>query len=270
MNPKQNEGTLLFAFILVIGLIAITRFTSIKPHWGSLEMRPTSTITVSGVAKKDQANQIANFGAGMESIEATKEEALNKTNEAMNQLIDKVKQMGIDDKDIQTQAVNVYQETEYVNEGPEIMESPDTTPMIYPQNPGKAQKGQWRASNSISIKLREVDKAKTLLSILNESGANNVYGPNFSIDDSESATDELLSAAVVNAREKAEKIAAANKQKVGKIISVTEGGEAYPMYRAYDSVMPMALGAEKSVTNADLEPGSSQTSKSVTVTFELN
>jgi phosphatidylserine/phosphatidylglycerophosphate/cardiolipin synthase-like enzyme len=78
MNQKQNGGNLFFAFILVVGLIAITRFTDLKPHWGSLEMKPTSTITVSGLAKKEQSNQIANFTAGMESIETSKEEALNK------------------------------------------------------------------------------------------------------------------------------------------------------------------------------------------------
>jgi uncharacterized protein YggE len=231
-------------------------------------MRPTSTITVTGLAKQEQANQVAEFSAGVESIESTKEEALNKANDAMNQLIAKVKAFGIKEEDIQTQAVNVFQDTEYVP-----VDSPVTNVMestIYPIPPSKAQKGDWRANNSVTIKLREVDKANDLLAILNNSGANYVYGPNFSLDDSQAASDELLSAAIVNAREKAEKMASANKQKVGKIISVTEGGNAYPMYGSYNLAMPMDARETKSIINAELEPGSSQTSKSVTVTFELN
>ena len=257
MNQKQNSGTLLFAFILVVGLIAITRFTDLKPHWGSLEMKTTSTITVSGLAKKEQDNQIADFTAGMDSIEASKEEALNKVNEAMNQLIAQVKEFGIKEEDIQTQTASVYQETDYV--------SIDTN--MYPR--GDAQKGDWRANNSVSIKLREVEKAEALLAILNESGANNVYGPSFGIEDANLASDDLLADAVANAREKAEKIAAANNQEIGKIISLTEGGVS-PILSAY-KLAPMAGGGmSESAIDADLEPGSSTTSKTVTVTFELN
>jgi len=257
MNQKPNGGNLFFAFILVVGLIAITRFTNLKPHWGSLEMGSTSTITVSGLAKKKQSNQIASFTAGMDSIETSKEEALNKVNEAMNQLIAKVKDFGIKEEDIQTQTASVYQETDYVDSN-----------MMYPQR-GDAQKGDWRANNSVSIKLREVDKAEDLLAILNESGANYVYGPDFSIEDADLASDELLTEAVTNAREKAEKVAAANNQKVGKIISLTEGGTS-PVYSAYKLMAPMAGGGSESAIDANLEPGSSTTSKTVTVTFELN
>ena len=134
MNQKLNANTLLL-FLLVIALIAITRFTDLKPHWGSLEMRTNATITVSGTAKQEQNNQIANFTAGMESIEATKEEALNKTTAAMNQLIDKVKAFGIKAEDIQTQNASVYQETEYVPMN-------EVSTLIYPpQERGDARKG---------------------------------------------------------------------------------------------------------------------------------
>lgn len=263
MNQKQLSGTLLLAFVLVIALITITRFTNLKPHWGSLEMRSNATITVSGTAKKEQPNQIANFTAGVESIEETKEAALNKANEAMNELIIKVKEFGVKEEDIQTQNASVYQETEYVSTNDSVSSN-----LMYPQpDRGNAKKGDWRANNSITIKLREANQAEALLAILNASGANYVYGPDFSIDNTESTSDELLTEAVTNAREKAEKIAAANKQTVGKIISFTEGG-VYPIYESYKSAIPMAGGS--AVADASLEPGSSTTSKTVTVTFELN
>lgn len=263
MNQTKHEITLLFSFLLIVALIAITRFTNLKPHWGSLEMRANSTITVSGMAKTEQNNQIANFTAGVESIEETKEKALEKTNETMNQLIVKVKELGIQEKDIQTQNASVYQETEYLP-----MDNSVNNLMYPPPERGDARKGDWRANNSINIKLREVEKADTLLALLNNSGANYVDGPNFSIDNAESAGDELLTQAVINAREKAEKIAAANKQRVGKIVSLTEGGSYAPYYK---SVMPMAgAGVSETMIDADLEPGSSNISKTVTVTFELN
>ncbi len=261
MNLKQHLLKILVCFLLVIGIMALTRFTALKPHWGSLEMRSSSSITVSGTAKKEQSNQIANFTVGVESIEESKEAALNKAATAVNQIIAKVKEFGIKAEDIQTQEASVYQETEYVTN--------EVSTMIYPQpNRGDARKGDWRANNSLSIKLRNVDQAEALLTLLNNSDANYVHGPNFSLDDTEVIGDELLAAAVINAREKAEKIAAANKQKVGKILSLVEGG-SYPVYDSYKSVMPMTAGGT-AVVEAELEPGSSTTTKTVTVTFALD
>lgn len=268
MNPQRNDGTILLIFALTIALIAITRFTSIRPHWGSLEMRPASTVTVTGTAKKDQANQIASFTAGVESIEPSKEAALGKVNEAMNQLIAKVKDFGIKAEDIETTQANVYQDTEYINQV-EGSTGTGVTTMMYPQppQPSKAVKGDWRATNLVTIKLREVSRADGLLSILNNSGANNVSGPNFNLEDAQASSDQLLTEAVANARFKAEQIATANSQKIGKIISVSENG----YYGGYETAMPMmALSRTKDVAVANLEPGSSQTSKSVVVTFELN
>lgn len=259
MNQKFSLSTAVVIFLMIVALMAVTRFTPVRPHWGSLEMRPSSTITVSGQSKAEQSNQIAEFSAGVETIEATKEEALNKANEAMNELIASVKALGIEDKDIQTQSANVYQETQY--ERPEIM--------IYPPMPddGTAVKGNWRANNSVTIKLHQVDQAEDLLNVLNQSGANYVYGPNFMVDETTVDEGTLMGEAVADAREKAEKVASGNQQKVGKIISLSEGG-AYPMY-AYESAMNFGVGGAKDVARAELEPGSSTTYKNVTVTFEL-
>lgn len=260
MNNNRYIGNALFTFILIIGLIAISRFTSFKPFLGSIESRAVSTITVSGTAEEDISNQIATFSVGMDSIESTKEEALNKVNQAMNDVIAKVKEFGIDDQDIQTRNADVYQETEYVGG--------ETSTLIYPV--GDAQKGDWRGNNSLTIKLRDVSKAEELLSILNNSNANYVTGPDYSVENDDINTNALLNKAVVNAREKAASIAQANGQKVGKILSVSENGtnSVYPMY---ELAIPMAGGgSSKSVTDANLEPGSTTTSKAVTVTFELN
>jgi uncharacterized protein YggE len=256
-NTKNN--TLLVGFVLILALMAITRFTPLRPHWGSWESKYTSTITVTGEAKETVNNQIANFTAGVEAIETDKDTALTKVNEAMNELIAQVKAMGIADADIQTQNASVYQETEYEQ----------VEPMIYPPMPdtGSARKGNWRANSSVSITLRNVDQAQALLDLLNNSGANYVYGPNFSLD-TETENDELLAKAVIDAREKAEKLATANGQKVGKIISLSEMD--YPMYGGYAETMsarPMDSG--KAMPVPELEPGSSQVRQSVSVTFEL-
>lgn len=261
LNTTHRFKKPALVFTLILLLIVLTRFTNLKPDWGSFEIktRQASTITVTGKAEKQELNQIAYFTAGVESIEESKEAALKKSTEAMNQLIEQVKAFGIQAEDIQTQNVNVYQETEYVKE------TGVTNNLMYPDR-GDAQKGDWRANNSVDITLRDVKRAEELLAILNNSGANYVTGPNFSLDDADQLADELLAEAVKNARAKAEKIAATNQQKVGKIITLSEDA-VYPLYENYRSAMPLSGGGGM---DAKLEPGSSTTAKTVSVTFELN
>lgn len=258
-NHKYSPWLLVFGF--TVALIALTRFTPLKPHWGSLEMRQAATITVTGEARETRTNQVAQFTAGFEAIEVDKDTALSKANQAMNEVIEQVKTLGVEAADIQTENANVYQEIEY--ERVEIL--------IYPPMPdaGTAKKGQWRANNSVSIKLRNIDQAEQLLSLLQNSGANYVYGPNFGLDQDQIATDtELVTQAVAAAKTKAEQIAAASGQRVGKMVSFYEN-ETYPVFRGYAETMPMAMGSSKDAVVANVEPGSSQLHKTVTVTFEL-
>lgn len=241
-------------FLNLVGIIVIlTALCLLIPwehvNWGKISILPASTITVTGEAKQDLTSQIANFSAGVTATNIDKQTAVNEVNSAMEKIIKSVKDFGIDEKDIQTQQVSVYQTKE---DRPEIM--------IYPPRP--SGKDVWQASNSISIKLRNIDQASALTDLLQQSNATNVYGPDYSLDDTTQAQADLLSKAIDNAREKAEKIAVASKRKLGKIITVSEGSAIMPgpVFRA--------MSVAESVPTP-VEPGSETVYKSVTVTFEL-
>lgn len=219
-------------------------------NWGKISILPASTITVTGEAKQDLTSQIANFSAGVTATNKDKQTAIDEVNTQMTKIIQAVKDFGIDQKDIQTQQVSVYQTKDNI----EIM--------IYPSRP--SAKDVWQASNSISITLRDITKASALADLLQASGATNVSGPNYSLDDTTQAQADLLAKAIANAREKADKIATASQRKLGEVITVSEGSSGYPG--------PLFAGggmmAEKSVPTP-VEPGTETVYKSVTVTFEL-
>ena len=227
----MKKFLLILLFFLGLGLL-------IKFVPFSLE--PSASITVTGEAKLDLTSQIANFSAGVTATNEDKQTAINEVNTQMTKIIQAVKDFGIDEKDIQTQQVSVYQTKE------ERLSVKDV----------------WQASNSISLKLRNIDQASTLADLLQQSNATNVYGPNYSLDDTTQAQVDLLSKAIDNAREKAEKIAVASKRKLGQVITVSEGGTVMPgpVFRA--------MSVAESVPTP-VEPGSETVYKSVTVTFEL-
>ena len=117
-------------------------------------------------------------------------------------------------------------------------------------------------SNTVEIKLRNVDQAAGLAGLLTKSGANNVYGPNFTFDDTSEQATALFDAAIQNAKEKAMKVAAGSGAKLGNVLSVTEAG-------ASQQPVPLYARMEGGGGGVPIEPGSGTVSKSVTVTFEL-
>jgi uncharacterized protein YggE len=231
---------IMVVIVVVIGVVMIP-----KMNWGRVTMQPGEVVTVTGEARKIEKNQMASFTAGVESVNDKKEEAVKEVNDKVQALISAVKGFGIKTEDIKTQNTSVYQSEE----------------MYWDNGVQKSRKGQWRVSNSIEIVLREVDKTSALTDLLNASGANNVYGPNFQMDSSNKVETELFDEAIKNAREKAEAIAKASGRNLGKVMSVNEGGSVsnLPIYAAKDG-----MGG-----GSPIEPGSSTISKSVIVVFEL-
>lgn len=243
--------TFLFAFLgfllaglVLIGLSFVIPWSMVD--WGTFSLKPASTVTVVGEARSQKKNEIAAFSAGVNAVGDDKERAISDVNAKVGAIIESVKTFGIAPEDIKTQNLSINQNQE----------------TYYEDGRQKSRPGQWNVSNSIEIKLRAVDRASALADLLGKSGANNVYGPNFSLDENSTDADSLLADAIENARTKAEEAAKAAGKRVGKIYSITEGalsGGPVPLYRM-DGIGGGGGG---------MQPGTGTVGKSVTVTFEL-
>jgi len=215
--------------------------------WGKIVMSPERMVTVSGYAESKEKNQIANYSAGVNAVKDNKDEAVKEVNDKIAAITQAVKDFGVAVEDIQTQSTSVYQRQEtYYDDGVQ-----------------KSKPGQWDVNNTISITLRDIERAAGLADLLTKSGATNVYGPNFQLDSSKKAEDSLMADAIADAKVKAEAIAKASGTSLDKIISVSEGasnGVSYPLY---------ALDGRGGGGGAAVEPGSTSVSKTVTVVWSL-
>jgi hypothetical protein len=258
-NPVQVKQTQaksfsflsnLFVSVFVLGLLlSAFYFLPLKDiKWGKIEFTQPSTIVVTGIAESKEKTQIATFTAGVSAVSDNKDEAVNSVNQKVEGIINAVLKFGIERSDIKTENLNIYQQEEtYWDEGRQ-----------------KTRPGQWRVSNNISIVLRNVDRASELSKVLTQTGATNVYGPNFSFDDTKAVEESLIKDAIENAKNKAQKIADLSGKKLGGIVSVSEG---YP-----SQVIPYLksdIGLGGGGGGAPIEPGSGTVSKTVTVIFEI-
>jgi uncharacterized protein YggE len=236
---QQIISIVVLAFLVGLGSMFL-------PSWGRFELKPTRTVTVVGEAKSQEKSQIAIFSAGVNAFNDDKNAAVNEVNKKVEAIITAVKEFGIVPDDIKTQSLNIYQNQE----------------QYYEEGRQKYRPGQWNVSNTVEIKLRNVDQAAGLAGLLTKSGANNVYGPNFTFDDTSEQATALFDAAIQNAKEKAMKVAAGSGAKLGNVLSVTEAG-------ASQQPVPLYARMEGGGGGVPIEPGSGTVSKSVTVTFEL-
>ncbi len=215
--------------------------------WGKLVMSPERVVTVTGYAESKEKNQIANYSAGVNAVKDSKDEAVKEVNDKIAAITQAVKDFGVDASDIQTQSMSVYQRQD----------------SVYENGVQKSKPGQWDVNNTISVTLRDVEKAAAMADLLTKSGATNVYGPNFQLDTSAKAADSLMADAIADARVKAEAMANASGTTLDKVISVSEGssgGVVYPLYAAMDG---------RGGGGSSVEPGSTSISKTVTVVWSL-
>lgn len=204
------------------------------------------SITVTGSANRQDANQLASFNATVSSKNADKAEAVSEVNQKSAKLVADLKTFGISDKDLKTQSLNIYRDqAPYWEDGVQ-----------------KFRDGDWNASISVDITLRDISKSSDLTDLLAKADTSNIWGPNYSLAEGEPEKVALLKEAYDSAKVKAEALAGGMGLRVGKVLSVVEGSEYSPIYPLRDAGMGAGGGG-------GLEPGSSSVSTSLTVTFEL-
>lgn len=237
--------------LLIIGLFSLL-FPWKMISWGKITTEQENVVIVTGYADQSSVNQTATFSVGVSQTNADKQKAVDMVNNEIASIIEKVKGFGVDEKDIKTQSLSIYQNQE-----------------SYTDSFGayKSKPGDWSASNTIDIKytFENKDKVTDLTNLLASTGATNVWGPNFSVDNDQSmeAQKTLLDAAIKDAREKATIIAQSSGRRLGKVVSVNENS-------SYGSpVMPMYDRAMGGGGGGYVEPGTSNIAQTVTVVFEL-
>jgi uncharacterized protein len=227
-------GILIFSFSV---LWFVYEYSKSRP-----ELR---TFSVLGEGKEVVVPNIAEIRIGVisEGLDLT---MLQKENsEKMNRIINFLKEKGIDEKDIQTENYSVTPKYDYSKSPYRIV--------------------GYTISQDLRVKIRDLSKIGEILSQALNYGANNVSGPNFTVDDKEVYLEKAREKAIRNAKEKAEKIAKIAGFRLGKIISIIESSPFEPI-----PVMLKESGAGGPlISQPQIEPGSQEIKVQVNITFEI-
>ena len=181
-----------------------------------------SAISVSGEATVSAAPDLAQIDAGVATDAKTAKEASDSNNAAMGKVLLALKGAGIDEKDYQTSRLSLQ---------PQYGQNRST---------GASPVVGFRASNRVTVKIRDVTKVASVIDTLVGAGANDVGNISFEVTEASKLLDDARERALADARRKAEIYAKAAGVTLGAPLSIAEGGGPVPLFRAKVAAAPMA------------------------------
>jgi uncharacterized protein YggE len=237
---------------LLVCLVLLTVAVGCAPAASSVEA-PKSierSITVVGEGKVSVTPDVAEANVGVEVLAPTVKEATAEAKERMTAIMAALEKAGIAGKDIQTSSYSIYFERY-----PEVMATTEATP--------PEVEGNYRVSNMVRVKIRDLDKIGAVLDEVIEAGANNVYGVNFTLDDPSEVRSQARAKAIDNAKAKAQELAGLNGVSLGEVLQVSEViGGSFPTIG-----MPMAV--EYAGGGGPISPGELEFSVQIQVTYAI-
>lgn len=204
-------------------------------------------LSVAAQAEAKRVPDVAAISAGVVTQANDANAAMRANAEQMDKVMAAIRAAGIAERDIQTSGISVNPRYHYRDNQP-------------PQING------YEANNTVSLKVRDIGKLGKVLDALVASGANQVNGPNFEIDQPDAVYDQARQAALAKAQARAQLYAKALDLRVRRIVSISEGGSArppMPMMRA------MAMDASYAGKETAVSPGETTLSVNLDVVFEL-
>ena len=216
------------------------------------QMDSVPTITTNGVASTEVVPDIATISLGVDTERPKAADAARDNALAAQAIVGEIKAQGIEARDIKTLSVTlapVYDGIQDAN--------------------GYVTKRTLRgyiASNSLSVRIKEVAKAGVLAGQLMDKGANRFEGIAFDYTQKEAKYDALRGDAVRDALRKANSYVDGLGLKLGRVLEIATQAP----YPAPAGMSPKMLGAAKSEAAAvPVEPGSEVPRTEVRVTWEL-
>lgn len=215
----------------------------------SKNINPQRTFSVTGEGKEIVIPNIAEVRIGLITEGNDLIKIQEESSKKFNKVIEFLKSKGIDNKDIKTEDYSITPKYKY-----------DKVTTII----------GYTISQNLSVKIRDLKKINEILAGVVKNGANNIYGPNFTIDEEKIYLEKAREKAIIEAKEKALKISKLAGFRLGKILTITENiYQPYPVYSFDIGQTIGGAGGERKEIVPQIEPGSKEIKLYVTITYEI-
>jgi uncharacterized protein len=206
------------------------------------------SISVNGTGRVKAEPDVADVNLGVTKQGEDARTAAGDAATAMDAVIKALLEAGIAEADIQTTNL--------------------TLNPVYDWNLNPPKITGWEASNQVRVTVRDIESVGAVVDAATTAGANTVNGISFRVEDPTDAEAAARSAAVADARAKADQLAADAGVTIVGIITITESGGQQPQ-PIYMDRADMAFAAAESMATTPVLPGEVELSVNVFIQFEI-
>jgi hypothetical protein len=239
------------AFIAALPLAIGTPLTIVHAQQVLSLKDSVPSITTNGTASTEVVPDLATISLGVDTERPKAAAAARDNALAAQAIVGEIKAQGIEAKDIKTLSVTLSPDYEQVSD-----------------DNGNVTKRMLRgyiAHNSLSVRVRQIDKASVLAGQLMDKGANSFDGIEFDYTQKEAQYDALRGDAVRDALRKANSYVNGLGLKLGRVLEIATQAP----YPAPAGVKRMLGAAKREAAAVPVEPGSEVLRIEVQVTWEI-
>ncbi len=242
MNSKK------ILLLAVVGIIfSLTACAPTAAAYQGSSNAPVRQLSVVGDGQVFAAPDIAYINVGVHSQADTVTAALQQNNAQAQAIKDTLVSHGVAQEDIQTSSFNVYPQTSY-------------------DNFGNITNTFFSVDNTVYVTVRDLNNLGEVLDAVATSGANNIYGITFNLQDKTSAQSDARALAVDSAQKQAQELADLAGVTLGDIISISTTYSNPVQYYGYGMGGGGAAAVESAVP---VSAGQMQIESQVTVVYAI-
>ena len=208
-------------------------------------------ITIVGEGRVSAAPDMATLSTTVVTAAKSAREATDANTKAMTAVIERFKAAGIEPRDLSTSGFSV--QPRYVH--PKQQDGSTAAPRI----------DGYEVRNGVTVRVRDLTKLGTVLDTAITAGANQIDGISFDVADPTELLDKAGSAAVKDARRRAELYAEAAGVKLGRVLVIAEPSLEGPR--------PMMMAAPRAdfakASSVPIESGERDFSVRIRVTYAI-
>jgi uncharacterized protein len=259
LNSGRIKKSASFVLVVLAVFLIVKTINTIREYKFIGGGVPTAnTITISGEGEVFAVPDIAEFSFSVVEERKVVKDAQDAAAEKINAIIAYLKDNGIEEKDIKTTNYSVYPRYEFEREA---------CPLGFNCPPGKQVLKGFEVNQSISVKVRDTEKAGEILSGIGERGVSNVSGLDFTIDDEDELLRQARKEAIDKAREKAKELAGDLGVRLVRVVSFSESG-GQPFFSRLDFAVE-SVGIGKTAPAPEIPVGENKITSVVSITYEI-
>jgi uncharacterized protein YggE len=208
-----------------------------------------TVLDVSATGRVSRTPDLAAITAGVVTQAPAAAAALAENAQRMDAVVKALKAAGIAARDVSTSNVGLSPQYRYADKQPPVITG-------------------YQASNSVTVRFRDIARSGAVLDALVRAGANQIDGPNLSLSDPDGALDAARTQAIAKARARADLYAKAAGLSVARIVAIDEAGENGGD-RPRPPMMMRASMAQAADAETTVLPGETDVTATVAVRFLL-